>query len=102
MAEKQEDIETYLDSLLAEKGFSEDLPEEVKKQLKQDLAERLNNYLISKIVDVFPADKLEDLEAKAKEGKEQEFWQYIKENVPNFDSLTFDLFVEFRKKYLGI
>ena len=94
-------IKNYVDSLMAEKGFDEDLPEEIREKLKQDLYERLNNYFIAKIIELFPKDKFEILEKTIEEGNDEKTWQYIRENLPDFDTITVDLLLSFKNKYLG-
>lgn len=99
---KNEQIVNYVEALLAERGFSEDLPDEIKEQLRQDLYERLNNFFIAKIIEAFPKDRLEELEEKLSKEKDADVWLFIKDNLSDFDALTLDLLVEFRSKYLGV
>lgn len=94
-------LNEYVESLMAERGISDDVPQEVRERMKKDVLERLNNFFISRVIESVPAEKIDEIDKIIQAGDSEKTWQYIHSNVPNFDKLSFDVLADFRSKYLA-
>lgn len=98
----KDSIDTYVASLLKEQGVGEDVPEDIKKRMKTDIEERLNNFLIGRVMESLGKEQLEEMDELIKENDQQKVWDYIKKAVPNFEEFSVGVLIDFRKHYLGI
>lgn len=96
-------LEQFVDKLLEDKGLSE-LDVEVKKEMANDLLERLNNHINAGLLEALPPEKLEELgEVTANESaKEDAVQTFFAENVPDFQQTFTVILASFRKTYLGL
>lgn len=92
----------YVTTLLKEKNYTSTDPETVA-ELKLDLENRLNDYLIAKTIerlDDTSADEFVELmKSNPDQVKVQEFIKSKIENPPEFIS---EILVDFRRKFLGL
>lgn len=96
-----DEIRGFLDSILQEAGMLT-IDDETREGMIQELFYQLDNYLASVIVKNLTP---EDLEAFIKMNEERkskpEIEQFVREKLPNADSVFADAFVEFKQLYLN-
>lgn len=96
-------LEEFVTSLIQEKNFPQDLNQEVKDQIKKDLMTRLNDFLNAKLIASLPEKDIPEFEKILDEKPDLEKIQkFFSEKIPNFSSFLTQIFLEFRKTYLGI
>ncbi|MEI6659838.1 MAG: DUF5663 domain-containing protein, partial [bacterium] len=78
------DLQTYVDRLVEEKKFPEDLGSEVMDQIKSDIMSQVEDRINAVIIDNLPEDKLEEfnklLDSDAKDAEVQGF---LSANIPD-------------------
>jgi predicted dinucleotide-binding enzyme len=94
-------IYNFLKQLLDDAGQT-DMPEEVQKQMIEDLNSRLEDKLILTALNHMPADKQDDFDQLAEnKASGEEIENFIKQNVPDWEGVFSEALVEFRETYLG-
>ena len=95
-----QEIRTYLENLMQEAGVA-NLDQQTKENMIQELFFQLDNYLASVMVDNLQE---QDLDAFIKMNQEkrpkEEIEQFIKEKIPNVQSVLTNAFLDFKKMYL--
>ncbi len=99
--QQEEFINAYAEGLITEMGIDNNIPKEIREEMKIDLLDRLNNFIISKVVDALPEEKIKELNNIIGRKTEGEVWGYIKKNIKNFDTFSLEILNEFRNLYLG-
>lgn len=95
-----EEIKTYLEGLLVDAGITS-LDEKGKEQMVKELYLRLDNYLMTVIVEAIPEDKIDAfLELQKQDKTKQELEQYIVDNIPDSQQVFTKAFGDFRDLYL--
>lgn len=96
-------MDDYVEQLLKERGVPEDMPEDVREQLANDLKERavdfLNRYLIDAMSDQDVA-KFQELLDNDPENAEA-VQSFISEHVPDKEKVAAQALYEFKVLYLG-
>jgi hypothetical protein len=102
MAKNDEFIDEYIETLLDEQGFDNDLSKDIRESMKKDLEDRLNNYFISKSLENLKEEDIKEVNKIIDKGGEtSEVWDFISKNIPDFNSFSVNLLKEFREIYLG-
>src|SRR5437016_3142656 len=91
-----DEIRTYLNSLLDASGMKE-ADSVTREKMVQELFLKLDDYIIDKVVEYMPAEKLDDFTnfmqtSPSKEAVEK----YIQENVPDSQDVFTVAFADFR------
>lgn len=94
-------IQNFINKLITEKGAN-DVPEEVKTQLKADLMERIEKVINLKIIENLDEENLTKFENKLDYGTDSDVQNFLKEAIPNIDNLVAEALLDFRQKYLGL
>jgi hypothetical protein len=94
-------IRTFVERLVAEKGFS-GLEPEVLEQIKKDLEDRVEDRVNAAILNSLPEDKLPEFERLLQEGSDEEIQQFCVAQVPDLESVIATTLISFRSTYLGI
>ncbi len=97
-----QEISIFLESCLVEKGF-DTLPEETKQQMIDDLAGRLNKWLLtatfSKLSEV---DQVAFGELMDKGSADQNtVEQFFRSRLPDIDRIYTEAMLEFKRVYVG-
>lgn len=94
-------IDKFIDQLIEDKGFVDLLPE-VREQLKQDIASRLNDFISARTIAALPDEDLATFEQMLKDNKPQEeLQQFTSTHIPDFTEFLTNVLLEFKGVYLG-
>ena len=95
------EVKTYLEGLLADAGMSF-TDDQMKEEMVKELYARLDNYVASIIVDYLPSEHYETFIKMNEEGKpKEEVENFLKQNLPNAQTVFAKAFADFRQMYLG-
>ena len=95
-----DNLDKFIDELIAEKGFSNKDPE-VVEQIKLDLLDRVEDRINAMIMSVLSPDVLPAFEEKLDSGSDKEIQQFIMDNIPDYkDRIAFEL-MSFKSMYLS-
>lgn len=100
MTEEKSPIQSFVDEILRDKG-ADSIPDEVYEQLRQDLANRLEDQINREIINHLPADQLDEYNELLDIGTDEQIQEYIARNVPASPRLAAEVMQEFRESYLG-
>ena len=96
-----ENIEEFVAKLVEEAGMNKDLEEDVFDQLKKDLKDRLQNRINAVILSQVPEHKLEEFEKLLDSGDEKAMQAFCSQNIPNLAELIAAEFLSFRNRYIA-
>ncbi|RJQ27443.1 hypothetical protein C4577_01275 [Candidatus Parcubacteria bacterium] len=95
------DIKLFLESLIEDAGLMNNT-DLMKETVLQELYERFDKYMLSKIVESLPQEKLEEFTKMAEENKNmEELNSYLKANIPDAEAIFAQSMLDFRSLYLG-
>ncbi len=94
-------IESFVNQLVVDKGLDY-LEPEVLKQIKTDLAQRVEDRINMAIVAKMPPEKLEFFEKMLDKSSQEEIWSFCQRNISNLQELVATELLEFRKVYLNL
>lgn len=96
-----QEVRAFLESLLQDAGMTT-LDKDMREDMIKNLFIRLDNFMLTTIVEGLPAEKLEEF-TKMSEGKADrtELEKYLKEHIPNATEVFARAMLEFRDIYLG-
>jgi len=94
-------IDTFLEDLLDQQGY-EDAPEKIRKELREDLQARLDEFIMTKTISAFSLQELEEFEKllDAEDTKPEELKQFAMEHIPDYDTFMTATLLMFRDAYL--
>ncbi len=94
-------VDQFIDQLVIDADMNKNLEEDVFNQLKKDLRERLENRINAVILSQIPEHKLEEFE-KLLDSKDQNATQsFCSQNIPNLTELIASEFLSFRSRYIS-
>lgn len=94
-------ILAFLESMLLDANMTT-LDQETHNQMLQELFLRLDNFMLSTIVENLPPDKLEEFTKLSDGGKpREELEDYLRGNIPNSEEVFVQSMLDFRDLYLG-
>jgi dsDNA-binding SOS-regulon protein len=94
-------LEAFLDSCLVDKGIK-DVPKALHDQMMQDLAARLETWLMQAVFKKLEEKDAQPLESLMDKGAgQQEIMQFLQGRVPNLQEIFAEEMVNFKKAYLG-
>ena len=94
-------IDNFVGQLVEDKGLGY-LEPEVLEQVKQDLAERVEERVNAVVLEKMPPDKLEFFEKLLERSNQDEIQSFCARNIPDIDKAIAAELVEFRKTYLNL
>jgi hypothetical protein len=95
-----QNLNDYVDRLVAEKGFNEKDPE-VIAQLKADLLDRVETRIDAMIADTLPAEVLPEFETVLEQGNTEDVQDFVKKHIPDIDEKVASELLTFRTIYLS-
>jgi len=96
-----EDVRAFLEGILQDAGMVA-LDEGMRDEMIKELFLRLDDFMLTTIVDNLPSDKLEAFTKMSEEGKtREELEKYLQDNIPDIQTKFGDAMLEFRNLYLG-
>jgi len=93
------DLEKFVEKIIAEKGFS-NLEPEVVAQIKSDLLDRVEDRINAMILRRLPPEKLDEFSKVMDQGGEDKIRTYCEENIPNLDEAVAAELIRFRDIYI--
>ena len=95
-----DNLDKFIDELVAQKGFSEKDPD-ILKQIKLDLLDRVEDRINAMIMTVLPSTSLSAFEEKLDTGSDEEIQEFVKSHIPDINErIAFEL-VSFKNMYLS-
>ncbi|MCL5783866.1 MAG: DUF5663 domain-containing protein [Patescibacteria group bacterium] len=92
----------YVEKLIEEKGFP-DLTPEVKEEIKNDLLNRIDDFVSARIIAKLSDQDVATFEEMLKNQKSQEeIQQFITGHIDDFPGFLTNTLLEFRGVYLGV
>jgi broad-specificity NMP kinase len=102
MDNKNLDLELFVDRLLQEKKFPENLEKEVMAQIKADLLDQVENRINAVIISNLTEDKLEEFNKKIDQNlSDEEMQKFFGDNIPDLTQLIASELISFRQSYLS-
>lgn len=96
-----DDVRGFLEGMLQDAGMTA-LDEGMREEMVKELFIRLDDFMLTTIVDNLPSDKLDAFTKMSEEGKSrEELEKYLQENIPDIQKKFGDAMLEFRNLYLG-
>lgn len=96
-----QDIRAFLESLLQDANIL-NLDDAAKEEMIKQLFVRLDNFMLTTIVESLPSDKLDEFTKMSESGKsKEELEAYLKANIPNAEEVFSRAMLSFRDLYLG-
>jgi uncharacterized membrane protein YheB (UPF0754 family) len=93
----------FVDRLIEEKKFPQNLNKEFLEKIKKELLEMLNKTINAKILAQLTPEQLKEFKKMLEEKESSEKTQvYAKSKIPNFEVFLAGILLDFRKKYLGL
>ena len=94
------EVRSFLDGLLEDAGMN--FEPEMKEQMIKELFARLDNHIISVIVENMPPENLDEFIKLNEEKKpKEEIEKFLVDKMPNAKEVMAQAFVQFRDLYLG-
>ncbi len=91
----------FIDELIKRRNFP-DLTPEVREELKKDVMERLDSYILDRIIDLLSEEDSEQFVEMMKEKKSiEELQQFVKGHIDNYESFMKETFADFASSYLS-
>lgn len=93
---------SYVDQLIHDRGFV-GLTPEIKDELRNQLYQRLDDFMAAKVISTLSDDDLAAFEQMLKDKKsDEELQKFTKEHIADYDNFLTSALLEFRAVYLGI
>lgn len=100
MVNSAEDLNIFAEKLIEEKGLTY-LPDDVGKQLRLDLMQRLENQINATVLEHMPPDKLIEFEKQIDSGDEKAIQDFASQNIPDLAAKISATLIRFRTTYLS-
>ncbi len=98
---EENNLKTFINSLLDKRGYAEALPE-VREELYRDLLERINQFVLAKVIASLSEEELTEFEKLLDDKKELvEFQQFAQKHIPDYTTFLASVLLEFQDIYLG-
>ena len=95
-----ENLDEFVDKLIAEKGFSEKDPD-VLEQIKLDLIDRLEDRVNAMVLERLPASCLEDFQELLDSGTPEAIQEFVTGYIPDIKERTAFELMTFKTMYLS-
>ncbi len=96
-----ESIDKFINQLVIEAEVDKKVDNLVLEELKKDLRGRLENRINATILANIPDVKLEEFENLLDSGKEEELQDFCAKNITNFPEILAAEFIGFRNRYIA-
>lgn len=93
-------VRQFVDRLLEEKKM-DNLDPEILEQAKQDLIEKAEDSIKAAILENLPANKMEEFVRLLESGDISLTQSFIRESIPDLESVIAKTLLSFRHSYLG-
>jgi FKBP-type peptidyl-prolyl cis-trans isomerase (trigger factor) len=98
-----EAVDKFVDQLLTDKGI-EGMDDEVRAELKRDLAERLTDEIDRAVIGALPEDKAVELSEKLDDENftNEDAAEFLQESGVDMQRVSLETMLRFRDLYLGV
>src|SRR5476651_242726 len=94
-------LNRFMGDLLDRSGY-EKAPREVKDQLQKDLKERLDRFVLTRIISQFSKEELEEYETLLDENKStEELTEFAKNHISDYKTFMTSTILLFQDAYLS-
>jgi len=100
MTNQEQSIDVFVDRLIEEKKF-ENITDEVKNQIRQDLLSRIEDRINATILEHMPPEKMEEFSTLLDHANEKEIQEFCHINIPKLDEIIARTLLDFRDSYLN-
>jgi len=91
----------FIDALIKQRNFSELTPEE-HEEIRLDVMERLDDFLLDRIIDALSDDDGDKFVSRMEEKKPMsELVQFAKDHIPNYEDFVKQTLIDFGHAYIG-
>lgn len=97
---KSEVISQFIDRLIEEKAL-DGIGPEVVEQIKEDLADRIEDRINTAILANMPPSHLEEFDKILDNGDEEKIQLFCQSNIPELDNIVANELMNFRNTYLN-
>jgi len=95
-----QEVRSFLEGMLLDANMT--LDDETREEMIKELYARLDNYLVTVIVDNLPPEHLDDfIKLNEEKRTQEEINQFLQDKMPNAKEVFARAFVDFREMYLG-
>ena len=95
------EIRSFLESLLKDANML-NIDEAMKEEMLKELYVRLDNHIITSIIDNLPPDQMETfIQMNEQKRSQSEIQQFLLDKIPNAQEIMALAFSDFRNLYLG-
>ena len=102
-AQAMQDLDAFMEGLLQASGAAKDMPEDVKKQMKDEMTRTLLNQIDKAAVDQLTEEQAAELSKKVDDPNftPEMMTKFIEDCGVDYGQITLDTMVQFRRFYLG-
>ncbi len=98
---KNKQIREFLEMLVEKKGYK-NISAEIKEQIVKDLAERLDTFIVARVITSLSDEDIIVFEKMLRERKpDAEIQEFIKTHIDDFDAFLTAVLLEFKDVYLA-
>ena len=96
-------LQQFIEDLLKEQGMPEDITEDVRQRMVQNLTERANDLINKRLIEAMNDDQVEQLNQllDSEPHNPQAVQDFTAQHLPNKDQIAAAALAEFRELYLG-
>lgn len=97
------ELNIFIDGLIDQKfaQHKNELTPEVREELRRDIFQRLDEFIMARVIAALSDDDVQQLEQLLQAGKSrQDVQQFAAEKIPDFATFVTDALLEFRSVYL--
>lgn len=96
------DLKMFVDRLVEEKQFPEDLEKEVVEEIKSDLLGKVEDRVNALIISNLPENKLEEFNKLLDDNvSDEDMQKFCVSNIPNLSQLIASELIVFKQTYLS-
>lgn len=95
------DLKMFVDRLVEEKQFPEDLEKEVVEEIKSDLLGKVEDRVNALIISNLPENKLEEFNKLLDNVSDEDMQKFCVSNIPNLSQLIASELIVFKQTYLS-
>lgn len=95
------DLGQYVAWIIEQKPEMRETPADVKRELQDQLEERLEQVINMALLANMPKGEFENFEKLLDNGSQEEIEKFVADKIPNMNEIIAKVLVDFREQYLG-
>lgn len=102
-AQAMQNLDSFMEGLLQASGTAKDMPEDVKKQMKDEMTRTLLNQIDRAAIDQLTEEQAAELSEKVDDPNftPEMMTKFVEDCGVDYGQVTLDTMVQFRRFYLG-